>query len=341
MSQTEREKPAGFVPLSELRKPPALGGKELLDAVRGRLDSFTAGLSESEQAMLVALLSQGTQNPDLAALAAETPAAVLGPQEAELFHQLLAAPAPEGSGGQLRPALAVIMKATKICNLRCTYCRSWAEGPDQKMTFEVLARSIHGALSAPGVTSVEFVWHGGETTLRPVSFYRKALWLQQRFRRPGQKVANTVQTNGTNLTAEWLDFLKRYRFSVGVSLDGPPEVHDRRRLDTRGRPTSHRVQQGLRRLQEHGIRHGVLMVVDDDVIALGARRLLDYFLELGVRHVSLLNVVPEGEPERAMPGDYVALARFVTFLRELFHAWWPEAADRIVFREISDLADRL
>jgi uncharacterized protein len=95
------------------------------------------------------------------------------------------------------------------------------------------------------------------------------------------------------------------------------------------------------KLKAHGIGFEVKMVLDDDVLALGARRILDYLLEIGVSNVGLLNVVPEGEPDRQLPGDYLEFPRFVGFLRELFQIWWPEHVDRIAFREISDLMKRL
>lgn len=311
----------------------------LASSLLEHLQSFAAQLDDQERAVLSAMVRLGDRNPHLLALAAEPGEALLRPEERAIVERLQARPAPTGTG--LRSPLAVIMKGTKICNLRCTYCRSWSDQPDQVMPFEVLAHALYGVLLTPGVQHVEFIWHGGETTLRPLSFYRKALWLQQLFRRPGQRITNSIQTNGTTLNDSWLDFLQRYDFSVGVSLDGPPEIHDRRRLDIQGRPTSGRVRQGLAQLRAHGLKHGVLMVVDDDVIALGAARLLEFFLETGVGQVSLLNVGPEGEPGRNVPGDYLRFPRFVEFLRELFLLWWPAHVNQISFREITDLVKRV
>lgn len=266
--------------------------------------------------------------------------AALAPDEAAEYERLRAEPDPPPGSV---PVLTVIMKATRLCNLRCTYCHSWRAGPDQTMTFRVLARSTRDALRDPSVRRVDFVWHGGEATVLPVSFYRKALWLQERFRRPGQTVLNTVQTNGTRLTDEWLAFLREHDIGVGVSLDGPPEIHDARRVDARGRPTSARVKAGLDRLRASGIeRWGALMVVDGLVCEAGARRLLEYLAEIDVRRVALLNVLPEntapGEPLR---GDYLPFPRFVEFLRDLFREWNTAFRDRLSIRELADLAGQL
>ena len=346
MSDTDHhpEDPArDFVSLERLRRKrtwqPTLEDGSLT-SLGGHLEQFAEGLTEQERKALSAMLRMSPRDQALVALGAEPPESILDIEERKIFEALRTKPA--GARRSLEPALVLIMKATRYCNLRCSYCGTWRDGPNQRMSFEVLARSIHGALSAPEVRGVEFFWHGGEPTLLPVSFYRSALWMQQQFRRPGQAVANTLQTNGTRLTPEWLEFLKRYRFRVEVSLDGPPEIHDRWRIDTAGRPTSQRVRQGLDTLREHGLDPAAIMVVGDDVMALGAERLLNYFLEIGVTNVGLQNLVPEGDGRGAsLEERYIEYARFVEFLRELFHLWWPDHTERIAFREISDLVSRI
>lgn len=298
-----------------------------------RLEAFAATLPDAERGALRVLLQRGRS-------IGAPPTSLFTLDEAALVERLAADPDPVTGDSAV---LTVIMKSTRLCNLRCTYCHSWRAGPNQTMTFPVLAHATRDALRDPAVRVVDFVWHGGEATLVPRSFYRKAVWLQERFRRPGQTVLNTVQTNGTRLTDEWLEFVREHDFSVGVSLDGPPEIHDARRVDVRGRPTSASVRQGLERLQAAGItRSGTLMVVDEEIRAVGAERVLDYLLEIGVRGVALLNVLPENTPPDAPPrGDYLPFPSFVGFLRELFHAWWPTHRDRIVVRELADLAGQL
>ena len=91
----------------------------------------------------------------------------------------------------------LVVKATRLCNLRCSYCHDWRAGPDQTMTTAVLGRMTRAALEDPEHDAVEFVWHGGEATVLPLSFFRKALTAQARYQRPGQMVRNTIQTNGT------------------------------------------------------------------------------------------------------------------------------------------------
>lgn len=330
--------PQAIRPVAERRhalRPPAMD-EALLSSVASHLEDFASDLPESERAALAAVLKIGTRNPALVALAKEPPEAVLEPEEVEIYRRLAARPLPREEG--VKPYVVLVMKATRYCNLRCTYCRFWADGPNQRMSFEVLARATQSALTTPGVRAIDFCWHGGEATILPLGFYRKALWLQEQFRQPGQAVTNSLQTNATRLTPEWLRFLKRYGFSVGVSLDGPPEIHDKRRLDVRGRPTSERVREGIERLREHDIAHGVLMVVDDDVVALGPERLIEYMVEIGVDDVAILNVIPDNDVGR---DAYYEFSRHVDFLRGLFRAWWPDRVDQVRFRELADLAGKI
>lgn len=332
---------SGFVPIEQLRRGRShvveADGVDL-DAIRARLAEFESTLSPDERAAFESI--RGARNPALTALGALPPEDVLSPEEQEVLEHVVSTVHP--TRRSLPAQIVLIMKATLHCNLRCTYCSSWSDQPNQAMPFEVLAHATYGALAAPGVRAVTFVWHGGETTLRSPSFYRKALWLQERLRRPGQIVRNSIQTNGTNLKDSWLDFLARYELSVGVSLDGPPEIHDSRRLDIAGRPTSERVRNGLERLRERGIKHGVLMVVDGDVVELGASRMLEYLLAEGIDDVSLLNVAPEGDPAEASEDDpFLCYGDYVEYLRELFGIWYPDYVDRIAVRDLSDLMMRL
>jgi uncharacterized protein len=306
-----------------------------------RLEQFAAALPAQEQEALRSLLMRALAADPLADLASSRAEDVLAPGEVAVYERVRnesSSSTPSGRG-----ALTMVMKATRLCNLRCTYCHSWREGPNQVMTFLVLARTVRDALRIADVHRVDFVWHGGEATLLPPSFYRKALWLQEQFRRSGQTVCNAVQTNGTRLSDEWLAFLRRYSIGVGVSLDGPAEIHDRRRVDSTGRGTSARVREGLDHLRNAGIRNaGVLMVVDEEICELGAAQLLAYLLESGIERVALLNVLaPNTRQSECDGGAYLPLPRFVEFLCELFRLWWPAHKDELRIRELDELVDQL
>ena len=210
--------------------------------------------------------------------------------------------------------VGLIIKATRLCNLRCTYCNDWREGSDQIMSFQVLVSLISAALKDPAHDSVEFIWHGGETTLLPISFYEKAIFLQSQFRRPGQLIRNSIQTNGTRLTSEWISFFRANRVAVGISLDGPPELNDRVRVRRSGRGSFELVQKGIELLRCGGVPFSVLMVVDEETLGVGPNRIFDFLLESKVKSVAFLAAKPANQPA-ALPGTK-AVIRWIT---ESFH----------------------
>lgn len=149
------------------------------------------------------------------------------------------------------------------CNLACRYCYYLGKGelyPGSRlrMSEAVLERFIQQYIEAQHMPVATFAWQGGEPTLMGLDFFERAVQLQQRYRWPGMRIDNALQTNATLLDEEWCRFLKRNGFLVGVSLDGPAALHDAYRVDRGGHPTHERVMAGLALLQEHGVEHNVL-----------------------------------------------------------------------------------
>jgi uncharacterized protein len=238
----------------------------------------------------------------------------------------------------------LMIKATRLCNLRCAYCYDWRAGKDQTMSFQVLATMTAKALRDPEVQDVEFAWHGGETTLLPVAFYENALLLQAKFRRPGQRIHNGIQTNGIRLSSAWVDFLRKNRFRVGVSIDGPPEVHDLVRADVAGRPTLARVLDGVRQLRAGGIEPSILMVLDDAVLRLGPDRLFEFIVAERFKRVGLLAAKPAPRAAAAprTPADhYMPPATANAFFARLFDRWRQHGDPTIRIRELAGLESHI
>ncbi len=153
-----------------------------------------------------------------------------------------------------------------ICNLDCEYCfylekQALFPAEEQyRMSDAVLSAFITNYVTSQPTPVVEFVWQGGEPTLLGVDFFRRVIELQKPFTRQ-KTITNSLQTNGTLLTDEWCRFLKKSNFMVGISLDGPKEVHDRHRRDRTGRGTFDPAIRGLRLLQKHGVEYNVLACV--------------------------------------------------------------------------------
>jgi uncharacterized protein len=239
---------------------------------------------------------------------------------------------------------SLIVKATRLCNLRCSYCHDWRVGRDQTMSFRVLAGVIAAALREPSHRSVEFIWHGGETTVLPISFYEKAIFLQARFRRPGQLIQNTIQTNGTRLTADWVHFLRSNEFAVGVSLDGPPSIHDVHRRYGSGRSSFSDVMAGIQLLKNADVPFTVLMVIDETALELGPDHIFDFFLAHDVRSYGLLAAKPDNQPH-PVPGTAVAHytppAAINHFLARLYDRWLEHGDPEIKIRDLEAIRSRL
>lgn len=114
--------------------------------------------------------------------------------------------------------ITVIMKPTNQCNLRCKYCYHADNGYDkEKMTDQVLEKAI--AVTAPFFKRVEYNWHGGEPLIMGLDFYERVLYYQKKYRQgPEHHIINTMQTNGTLITQETAEFIKKYGFGIGLSL---------------------------------------------------------------------------------------------------------------------------
>jgi len=231
--------------------------------------------------------------------------------------------------------LIVILKLTRLCNLRCTYCHAWRDGPGQVMEFATVARAVATTLRKSDVREVDFVWHGGEVTTLRTDFARKVLWLQAQFAQPGQIIHNSIQTNAYSISDEWMELLVESGFSVGVSVDGSARIHDASRRTVGGRPTFERVMRNVARMRERGIDLGALVVVTSSVVELGAEALLRALVESDVGQVALLNEIPDINAVSPVAGDnFVPFGAFVEFLRELLPIWWSGYRDRLRIREL-------
>ena len=167
-----------------------------------------------------------------------------------------------------RPLYVMAKPAGALCNLRCDYCyylekaHMYADNSRHIMTDELLERFIEQYLSSQTMNEVLFCWHGGETLMRPLSFYKRVIELQRQYAR-GRVVDNCIQTNGTMLTDEWCRFFAENHWLVGISIDGPQEFHDEYRRTKRGGPSWRKVMNGINLLNKHGVEWNAMAVVND------------------------------------------------------------------------------
>lgn len=215
-----------------------------------------------------------------------------------------------------------------ICNLDCAYCyflekQALYPGGRFHMGDDVLEAYLRQLLEAHDGPEVTIAWQGGEPTLLGVDFFRRAVALAEDLKRPGVHLEHTIQTNATLVTDEWASFFSEHHFLVGVSLDGPRQLHDAYRVDKRGRPTFDRVVAGLELLQRHDVDVNVLCTVHA-ANADHPQQVYRFFRDqCGVRYLQLIPIV-----ERRHDGLRTAVtARSVTadgwgrFLIGVFDEW--------------------
>jgi uncharacterized protein len=165
------------------------------------------------------------------------------------------------------PAYHVLVKPTgAICNLDCKYCFFLSKemlypGSRFRMADDLLETYIEQLLESHRTPEVVVAWQGGEPTLMGLDFFQRSVECVQRHRRPGQQVSYSIQTNGTRLDDEWCAFFKRNGFLVGLSVDGPREMHDAYRVDKSGQGTFDDVIRGWDRLRRHGVDVNILCAV--------------------------------------------------------------------------------
>ena len=165
------------------------------------------------------------------------------------------------------PQFHVLAKPTgPICNLDCSYCfflekESLYPGDRFRMAESVMETYIRQVVESQVGAEITIAWQGGEPTLMGVDFFRRAVAYAEACAGPQRTLHHTIQTNGTLLTDEWCAFLREKQFLVGISIDGPPALHDEYRVDKQGRATSDRVLAGLNRLKAAGVEWNVLCTV--------------------------------------------------------------------------------
>lgn len=167
-----------------------------------------------------------------------------------------------------RPLYVMLKPVGASCNLRCKYCyylekaNLYKNTPTRVLSEKMLEQFTKEYIEAQTMSQVLFTWHGGETLMRPMSFFRKAVELQKKYA-GGRRIDNTIQTNGTLLTDEWCEFLHENHWLVGVSIDGPQEFHDEYRRTATNAPSWVKVMRGIQLLNKHNVEWNAMAVVND------------------------------------------------------------------------------
>jgi uncharacterized protein len=235
----------------------------------------------------------------------------------------------------VQPFQLLIKPVGADCNLRCEYCfylRASELYPDHKrhiMSDEMLEHVISGLLSYRFPQSV-FAWQGGEPTLAGVDFFQKAVELQKKHGLPGQVVGNAFQTNGVLINEDWCRLFRDYRWLVGLSLDGPREIHDRLRHDKAGRGSWDKVMRAARLMTQYNIEYNILCVLNSVNVHLGID-LVRWFVDQGFNYLQFIPCVEPGNPY-TVPAE-----AYGEFLCTAFDYWAKEGFGRVSIRDFDSL----
>lgn len=220
------------------------------------------------------------------------------------------------------------------CNLACRYCyylekkNLYREEPILRMPDDILETYIVQHIDASDAEVINFSWHGGEPTILGLDYFQKIVGLQRKHQPPGRRITNGIQTNGTLLDEDWCRFLAKEGFGVGLSLDGPKDLHDVYRVTSNGGPTYERVIRGYGLLQKHRIPFDILCVVHDRNVRYPTE-MYHFFKEIGVRYLGFLPLVEPGRDGRPVSDRTVPAEAFGSFLCTIFDEWLSQDIDRI------------
>jgi uncharacterized protein len=238
----------------------------------------------------------------------------------------------------------LIKPASAVCNLDCEYCfyldreaDPYASLPARQMTIETLERLVDKFLVYSYPNSV-FAFQGGEPMLAGLQFYQRLVELQKEHGRDGQNVSNALQTNAILVDRDWAQLFREYHWLLGVSLDGPREIHDLYRRNKGRQPTWKRVMESVEILQREKVDFNILCVLNNANVE-KPRELYKFFKGIGVDNVQFIPIsefFPDGSP---MPFT-ITPAQYGRFLCEMFDLWWPDRR-KMRIRFFDNLAEAL
>ena len=232
----------------------------------------------------------------------------------------------------------MVKPAGSLCNLDCHYCyyldkAEMYGGREPRMSEDVLETVVREYINSNDVSEVTFHWHGGEPLVMGLDFFRRAVELERKYA-DGKVVHNTLQTNGTLIDSTWAEFFRRNDFLVGISIDGPRDLHDKYRKDKGGNPSFDKVLKGLLLLRSAGVEFNTLSTVNKQSEGRGLET-YQFLKSLGSHYMQFMPVMehvlyrkksspiivdPSTEGAQTAPWS-VSSRGFGRFLCEIFDYW--------------------
>ncbi|HIZ86127.1 MAG TPA: anaerobic sulfatase maturase [Candidatus Coprenecus stercoravium] len=223
------------------------------------------------------------------------------------------------------PAFSLMIKPVgDICNMRCAYCyytgrsSAVAGGKSGVMEPSLLEECLRNFFSSCDLPELTVEWHGGEPLLAGLDFFKEAVSMERRLS-GGRKVHNTLQTNGTLLDGEWASFFRDEDFLLGLSLDGPEDIHDSYRRCAGGRPSFGSVMRGMETLLRAGVEFNTLTTVNRTSEGRG-EEVYRFLKSAGSRYMQFMPVM-EHLPDGSVAPYSVSPEGFGRYMCDIYDCW--------------------
>ncbi len=231
-----------------------------------------------------------------------------------------------------------------ICNLNCRYCyylkkeHLYPKGESFRMPDEILEEYIVQHIDASPEPVIRFSWHGGEPTLLGLDYFRKIVDLQRKHQPPNHLISNGIQTNGTLLDDDWCHFFASEGFAVGLSLDGPQEIHDQYRVTKDQKPTHQQTMRGYKLLQKHRVYTDILCVVNAYNVQFPLK-VYRFFKQVNAKYINFLPIVElQPNAEGSVSHTSVPAEAWGIFLCTIFDEWRDQDIGQVKVRIFEEAA---
>ncbi len=242
----------------------------------------------------------------------------------------------------MRPFSLLIKPAGASCNLRCEYCfyldHLDLHAPAPRMSEEVLEHLTMSYMKTSQPVYA-FAFQGGEPTLMGHKFYQKVVEYQKKYGKPRSQVANGFQTNGIAITDNLAKLFHQYRFLLGVSMDGPPEIHNVYRKNAKGKSTHQMVMKGIKTLQKHQVDFNTLTLVTQANVR-RAKQVYRYLKKQGFYFHQYIPCV-EWDDKKKLESFSISGGEWGQFLCDLFDEWMKDDIHRVSIRHLDSIIEFL
>ena len=249
-----------------------------------------------------------------------------------------------GLGTTPRISSLLIKPASAVCTLDCAYCfyldrdaDPYKALPGRRMTLETLERLVDTYLFYSYPNSV-FAFQGGEPTLAGPAFFEKLVEFQKQYGRDGQSVSNALQTNGILIDDRWCQLFHEYNWLIGISIDGPEDLHDLYRFNKQGKGTWKKVMQGVETMKKNKVEFNVLCVLSQANVE-RPKEVYKFFRSLGIEHIQYIPLSEFDADGNPLPFT-VTPEQYGRFMVETFELWWPERR-KVRIRYFDNIAEAL